>query len=244
MIGLNGEPALIPPIKYNTKCQVNLYADCPLSGLDNIIPIKTCSVASRILSKCIILECLCGRLSKLKNTTFGYTQWVGQTSEAYADICKILKSVGATNVRSYLEEQGILKLFPLLEKFVSNELLPVIAKSPLTSHLSTFSTYGQVNSLCVSMLEELLFGGSPKYVAHQFALLYRALASTGLALQSFKIKGEGVFTTLKQELDQYQILSVDTHEMLIQYLSNLKEESQSFVTSNSISQAFCEATDI
>ena len=48
--------------------------------------------------------------------------------------------------------------------------------------------YRQVNSLCVSMLEELLFGGSPKYVAHQFALLYRALASTGLALQSFKIK--------------------------------------------------------
>ena len=40
----------------------------------------------------------------------------------------------------------------------------------------------------MSMLEELLFGGSPKYVAHQFALLYRALASTGLALQSFKIK--------------------------------------------------------
>ena len=53
-----------------------------------------------------------------------------------------------------------------------------------------------------------------------------------------------MFTTIKQELDQYQILSVDTHEMLIQYLSNLKEESQSFVTSNSISQAFCEATDI
>ena len=38
------------------------------------------------------------------------------------------------------------------------------------------------------MLEELLFGGSHKYVAPQFALLYRALAFTGLALQPHKIK--------------------------------------------------------
>lgn len=42
--------------------------------------------------------------------------------------------------------------------------------------------------MCNSMLEELLFGGSHKYVAHQFALLYRALVLTGLALQSYKIK--------------------------------------------------------
>ena len=57
-------------------------------------------------------------------------------------------------------------------------------------------------------------------------------------------QGEGLFITLKQELDQYQILSVDTQEMLIQYLSVLKEESQSLVLSNSISQAFFEATEI
>ncbi|KAL5269470.1 hypothetical protein ACHWQZ_G003080 [Mnemiopsis leidyi] len=244
MIGLNGQPALVPPLKYNTKCQVNLYTDCPLSGFDNIIPIKTCSNVSRILSKCIVLECLCGRLSKLKNTTFGYSQWVVKTSEAYADICKILKTVGASDVRSYLEEHDLTKLFPLLDKFVKNEILPKMSRSPLTSHLSSFSTYGQVNSLCNTMLEELLFGGSHKYVAHQFALLYRALTATGLVLQSYRIKGEGLFITLKQELDQYQILSVDTQEMLIQYLSVLKEESQSLVLSNSISQAFFEATEI
>ena len=46
----------------------------------------------------------------------------------------------------------------------------------------------KVNSLCNTMLEELLFGGSHKYVAHQFALLYRALTATGLVLQSYRIK--------------------------------------------------------
>ena len=56
-------------------------------------------------------------------------------------------------------------------------------------------------------------------------------------------KGEGLFNVLKQELDQYQILSVDTQEVLIQYLSTLRVESQSFVTSNAVSQAFCEAID-
>ena len=64
-----------------------------------------------------------------------------------------------------------------------------------------------------------------------------------LAINS-TFQGEGLFTTLKQELDQYQILSVDTQEMVIQYLSTLKEESQSLVLSNSVSQAFCEATEI
>ena len=62
---------------------------------------------------------------------------------AYADICKILKTVGASDVRSYLEEHDLTKLFPLLDKFVKNEILPKMSRSPLTSHLSSFSTYGQ-----------------------------------------------------------------------------------------------------
>ena len=65
--------------------------------------------------------------------------------QAYADICKILKTTGATGVRSYLEENDLIKLFPLLDKFVRNELLPQMSRSPLTSHLSTFSSFGQVS---------------------------------------------------------------------------------------------------
>ena len=50
-----------------------------------------------------------------------------------------------------------------------------------------------------------------------------------------------MFTVLKQELDSYQVLSVDTQELLIGFLSCLKEEAMANVTSNTVSQAFCEA---
>ena len=49
--GLNGQSALIPPVKYNAKCQVNLYVDCPLSSLDNVIPMKACSIKEQIIAK-------------------------------------------------------------------------------------------------------------------------------------------------------------------------------------------------
>ena len=51
MLGLKGEAALVPPIKYNTKCQVNVYVECSLSGTDNIIPLKTCSSIEKVVSR-------------------------------------------------------------------------------------------------------------------------------------------------------------------------------------------------
>ena len=38
------------------------------------------------------------------------------------------------------------------------------------------------------MLDDLLYCGSIKYIAHQFALLYRAMAKPGLIMQPFRIE--------------------------------------------------------
>ena len=81
--------------------------------------------------------------------------WPADSLQAYADVCKTLKLAGATDVRSYLEEHDIIKLFPLLDKYVRNELLPVMSKSPLTSHLSSFSSYGQVSIFGVIQITEI-----------------------------------------------------------------------------------------
>lgn len=75
------------------------------------------------------------------------------------------------------------------------------------------------------MLDDLLYCGSIKYIAHQFALLYRAMAKPGLIMQPFRIEAEERFPTIKEEVEVYQTLSVDSVEWLISFLTNVKEKA-------------------
>ena len=60
-------------------------------------------------------------------------------------MCQTLKVAGAKDVKTYLKENDVLKLFPHVETFINNDLLPNVTKSPLWSHLSSFTKFNQVS---------------------------------------------------------------------------------------------------
>jgi len=182
-----------PSFKVVSRLSEEIWISCHSEG----------DVSLEIFSLCCRLECLIQKYRENGECTHAIAS--KYQPHVLLEFCKLnekLKMLPSPcpTIEMYLYSKDYLAYFPHLVSHLSLPKIKTKNTDILKDYFNRLSSLNQLKIMCEQITNDLNNLVNHKYLAHQTALLYHAVADLGYPLQHYKDEVENLFPQIKDEI--------------------------------------------